>query len=254
MKYCREGLDHKGCRWSLNDFPKNANNQSALVCPQCGCVVRPNNCDKNWISKKGSTCHKYASENLCKPNEGDGDRYGNGWKDNSTFEDDADIYDRTALVCPQCGCKETKHYWFFKKERTREGARADCEKRNMSLASLRSLEDLVDVANQMTGFKSDIKGVWLSGLLKANSTKENFMDNFFWATGDRIPYNSNYWRYNEPRPYQINKKTVKATILVVKKYYDHYDKRRDGSRGPLLATLASEAYYKRAYLCEKLED
>jgi len=46
-------------------------------------------------------CEEFSSKGLCKK---DGDHYGDNWGKNGTFDDWADAYGRTALVCPQCGC------------------------------------------------------------------------------------------------------------------------------------------------------
>jgi len=63
-------------------------------------------CDANWKSGKNTNgCKEYIVNEYCKK---DGDHYGSNWATRwGTMEDWADEQGRTALVCPQCGCKAT---------------------------------------------------------------------------------------------------------------------------------------------------
>jgi len=59
-------------------------------------------CDSTWRSRSGKTCQSYAENRFCTQNG----TYGSGWrKGYGTFENWADSEGRTALVCPECGCK-----------------------------------------------------------------------------------------------------------------------------------------------------
>jgi len=58
-------------------------------------------CDSTWRSRDGTTCQRYAENRFCAHGT-----YGSGWKESyGTFENWADSEGRTALVCPECGCK-----------------------------------------------------------------------------------------------------------------------------------------------------
>jgi len=64
-------------------------------------------CDSTWTASNHrtsypKTCQIYADEKYCANGT-----YGSAWRKNSwgTFEDYADLEGRTALVCPECGCK-----------------------------------------------------------------------------------------------------------------------------------------------------
>jgi len=60
-------------------------------------------CDANWISNSESTCKMYEDNNWCTK---DGS-YGTGWIDSFGIFDKWAVDGRSALVCPQCGCKDS---------------------------------------------------------------------------------------------------------------------------------------------------
>merc|ERR1712087_703825 len=110
--------------------------RTALVCPECGCKVnqvepqdkcigdsckcppgmvgvepfcRPADpegrtavegvaCDSTWTNVQGETCQTYAEKRWCA-------NLGGGLGEIQRFQDLADFEGRTALVCPECGCK-----------------------------------------------------------------------------------------------------------------------------------------------------
>ena len=60
----------------------------------------------HWESRNGGDCDEYKMNNWCKE---DGDHYGSAWESQwGYFSRYTDSNGRTALVCPQCGCKEGK--------------------------------------------------------------------------------------------------------------------------------------------------
>jgi len=77
--------------------------RTALVCPECGCKAT---CDSNWEARNHKpenpkTCKIYAQKAYCANLS-----YGDGWNLRwGKFENYADHLGRTALVCPECGCK-----------------------------------------------------------------------------------------------------------------------------------------------------
>jgi len=125
LQYCKKDGDHYGEGWNKpkwGTFQKWSDEmgRSALVCPQCGCdggVTLKGEiylaCDETWKAVNGAGCKKYRDRRLCKM---DGDHYGEGWSKSKwgTFNDWRDEKGRSALVCPQCGCKGgviTKAKW-----------------------------------------------------------------------------------------------------------------------------------------------
>ena len=61
-------------------------------------------CNPEWKSSDDSTCAQYKEDNLC-TETGD---YGTGWDSGfGTFEDFKNSFGETALVCPECGCKNS---------------------------------------------------------------------------------------------------------------------------------------------------
>jgi len=55
-------------------------------------------CDSTWTNVQGETCQTYAENGWCA-------NLGGGLGDIQRFQDLADFEGRTALVCPECGCK-----------------------------------------------------------------------------------------------------------------------------------------------------
>jgi len=55
-------------------------------------------CDSTWTNVQGETCQTYAENGWCA-------NLGGGLGDIRRFQDLADFEGRTALVCPECGCK-----------------------------------------------------------------------------------------------------------------------------------------------------
>jgi len=55
-------------------------------------------CDSTWTNVQGETCQIYAEKRWCA-------NLGGGLGDIQRFQDLADFEGRTALVCPECGCK-----------------------------------------------------------------------------------------------------------------------------------------------------
>jgi len=95
-------------------------------------------CDGEWTSRGRGTCEDYQRNEWCKQN---GD-YGDGWilKTYNLYDDWADTFGRTALVCPQCGCGKYGEYdQFFviwKKAEGSEKAKEMCEARDAKLANV----------------------------------------------------------------------------------------------------------------------
>ena len=55
----------------------------------------------NWTSAENKTCSDYKKENYC-TSEGE---LGDGWEiEWGVFEDYADKNNKSAKVCPECGC------------------------------------------------------------------------------------------------------------------------------------------------------
>merc|ERR1711911_176663 len=102
-----------------------------------------------------------------------------------------------------------------------DGARDECRKLGGDLAMLYSLADLKLVYTKVT--YSDL--IWVGGRLNAQANANNFKESFEWLTGERIPYNYNGWTDFEPD-------IISHDCLSTYKDY----KRRDGTKGPALAT------------------
>ena len=142
-KWCTEE-GAQGPRWNeveygpLKDY-KNRHDESPLVCPGCGCgkgissnrfisnfkndfqryhtsryrfhifsnfsLASKTKCNREWKGKENNnTCDYYEKEKLCKKT---GNHKGEMWDDDwGEIADFTDKDGNSALVCPQCGCKE----------------------------------------------------------------------------------------------------------------------------------------------------
>ena len=58
-------------------------------------------CNKNFVDKFGDTCQTYSDRHWCSSTGG----YGENWHANYGPFEDYSSNSETALVCPQCGCR-----------------------------------------------------------------------------------------------------------------------------------------------------
>jgi len=93
-------------------------------------------CDPGWKSRTDMTCKDYEDNNWCTQDR----MYGTGWKDEfNTFEFWASN-ERSALVCPQCGCKDPgrplclREVFMIEKKANCENAEKLCQSKKARLA------------------------------------------------------------------------------------------------------------------------
>jgi len=162
-------------------------------------------CDKGWVDANGNGCEEYEKERYCK---NDGDHYGEGWSATlGKFDNWTDSENRTALVCPFCGCKEGlagnllfeqeifvpggNYLWAFwyNKHTTYNKARSFCWERDGDLPVVESKEEMKWLARNMPRPAFGRAVAWVGGR-KTNGT-------YIW-TKSKEPIAENLWADSEP--------------------------------------------------------
>jgi len=96
-------------------------------------------CDPSWTSRTGKTCKDYEVNNWCTK---DGN-YGTGWEETFKDFDYWALNGRSALVCPQCGCKGAMRQYFIVNKRVDcEEAENLCKSQGAQLMSVKSFKGL----------------------------------------------------------------------------------------------------------------